>query len=71
MEPIEKNIVKELYVLVCDRLEWEDLVIFDNIEDGRKELQKYIKDGNPNNYRLEIMKYENNKFVPAYFSYWH
>jgi hypothetical protein len=59
---------KELYVLVCDRLEWEDLVIFDNIEEGRKELQKYIKDGNPDNYRLEIMKYQNNKFVPAYSS---
>jgi len=65
-EKIKEN-NKELYVLVCDGLEWEDLVIFDNKEEAIKELQKYIKDGNPNNYRLEIMKYENNKFVHAHY----
>jgi hypothetical protein len=59
---------KELYVLVCDAFEWEDLVIFDNIEEAIKEVQKYIKDGNPNHYRIEIMKYVNHKFIPAYLS---
>lgn len=66
-----KDKLKELYVLVCDRIDWEDLVIFDNITEGRKELQKYINDGNPDNYRLEIMKYQNNKFLPAYLSWWY
>jgi hypothetical protein len=60
---------KILYVLVCDGFEWEDLVIFDNRDEAIKEIQKYIKYGNPNKYRIEIMKYENNKFIPAYLSY--
>ena len=57
---------KELYVLVCDGFEWEDLVIFDNKEEGLKELQKYIKFGNPYNHRLEIMIYKNHKFIPVH-----
>lgn len=61
-EEIQAN--KELYVLVCNGLEWEDLVIFDNKEEAIKELQKHN-----DNYRIEVMKYENNKFIPAYRRY--
>lgn len=61
-EEIQTN--KELYLLVCNGFEWEDLVIFDNKEEAIKELQK-----RDDNYRIEIMKYENNKFIPAYRCY--
>lgn len=71
MESIDKNVQpeeiqtnKELYVLVCNCLEWEDLIIFDNKEEAIKEVQKYN-----NNYRIEVMKYHNNKFIPAYRQY--
>jgi hypothetical protein len=60
---------KELYVLVCDDFGWEDLVIFDNKEEGLRELQKYIKFGNPYNHRLEIMIYKNNKFIPGHLNH--
>jgi hypothetical protein len=65
----KENEKKKLYVLLCDDFEWEDLMIFDDKEEALKELRKYTKDDNPCNYRVEIMKYEKNKFIPAYLTY--
>lgn len=60
-----------MYVLLCNGAEWENLKIYDNVEDATNELNR-IKITNQHvfvqNYRIEIFeKTKDSKcFVPTY-----
>lgn len=53
----------QLYVIACDDLTWEDIVIYKSSEDAIKASIK-----KPNT-RIEIFVNENGKYIPSYSYY--
>ena len=60
-----------MYVLVCNGAEWEDIQLYDNLEDATNELNRMkntTKHIFVQNYRIEIFekKTETKCFIPTY-----
>jgi len=61
----------KLYVIAFNGMEWEDIVIYDILEEGYEELKKierdYPKLYKEYGYRIEVFqKKDNKKFTPTY-----
>jgi len=54
--------IDKIYVVLPNESEWEDLRLFINEEDAKKELENL----NSNSWRIEIFSNKNGKFEPSY-----
>ena len=55
--------MKELYMLLCDGAEWEDITLFDNKEEAIQSSIKYPK------RRVEIFIKTSEGYIPTYSYY--
>lgn len=57
---------KQLYLLLCDGAEWEDVVIYDNQEEALRVLRSHPL--HSNRFRIEVFEKKEGslKFTPTY-----
>ena len=57
---------KQLYLLLCDGVEWEDTVIYDNKEEALRVLRSHPS--HSNRFRIEVFERKEGtlKFTPTY-----